>query len=154
MLGFVQSRRMICAIRKRSKMNKQWFIIFVLLVSLVIASGPGVAQTRAAPPPASALSKVEGPALPVSGVAEGLAPSIVEGNAAKEQSLSPCVSADWWATVQEDIRRSEYHVTWQDHTHLPNLPAAYQAPNRAHNLRTYFTLAGIRAIPRTESEPS
>ena len=40
-------------------------------------------------------------------------------------------------------------MTWQDRTYLPDLPAAYQAPNRAHNLRTYFTPDGIRAIPRT-----
>jgi hypothetical protein len=57
--------------------------------------------------------------------------------------------ADWWETVQEDIRQSEYHVTWQSPTHLSDLEAAYQAPNRAHNLRTYFTPAGILVIPRT-----
>jgi len=59
------------------------------------------------------------------------------------------VPADWWAQVQEDISRSEYHVTWQKRTSLANLPEAYQAPNRAHNLRTYFTDDGIRVIPRT-----
>ena len=64
------------------------------------------------------------------------------------------ISRDWWAAVQEDTRQSEYHVTWQDHTYLPDVDAAYQAPNRAHNLRTYFTADGIRVIPRTESEPS
>jgi hypothetical protein len=42
-------------------------------------------------------------------------------------------------------------VTWQEHTYLPDLAAAYQAPNRAQNLRTYFTPDGIRAIPRTGS---
>ena len=50
--------------------------------------------------------------------------------------------------MQEDIAGSEYQVTWQDRTNLPDLPTAYQAPNRAQNLRTYFTPTGIRAIPR------
>jgi hypothetical protein len=68
--------------------------------------------------------------------------------------LPPGVSANWWAAVQEDIRRSEYHITWQNHTYLSDLPAAYQAPNRAHNLRTYFTLTGIRVIPRTSATPA
>ena len=34
-------------------------------------------------------------------------------------------NSDWLATVQEDIRQSEYHVTWQERTYLANLPAAY-----------------------------
>jgi hypothetical protein len=50
--------------------------------------------------------------------------------------------------VQEDIRRSEYHLTWRDETHLPGVPAAYQAPNRARNLRIYFTTEGPVIIPR------
>ena len=64
-------------------------------------------------------------------------------------SLPEGASAGWWASVQGDIGRSEYQVTWQDHTYLPDLPSAYQAPNRAQNLRTYFTPTGIRAVPRT-----
>ncbi len=59
------------------------------------------------------------------------------------------IPADWWAQVQEDIRQSEYHITWQEHSALPGLDAAYQAPNRAQNLRFYFTGDGIRVIPRT-----
>ena len=70
--------------------------------------------------------------------------------------LPPGVSPGWWAAVQEDIRRSEYHITWQERTYLEDLEAAYQVPNRAHNLRTYFTPQGIRVIPRVfegESPP-
>ncbi len=62
--------------------------------------------------------------------------------------------ADWWATAQEDIRRSEYNVTWQDHTYLANVLAAYQAPNRAQGIRTYFTPQGIYVLSRTEPMPS
>ncbi|HNT75269.1 MAG TPA: integrin alpha, partial [Anaerolineae bacterium] len=60
----------------------------------------------------------------------------------------PNTDENWWAAVQENIRQSEYHVTWQKQTYLADLPAAYQAPNRAHNLRTYFTPQGVRVIPR------
>jgi PKD repeat protein len=51
------------------------------------------------------------------------------------------------------IEQSEYHVRWVDKTYLPDLPAAYQAPNRAHNLRTYFDLPGIRVISRDATSP-
>ena len=57
-------------------------------------------------------------------------------------------SPDWWTGIQEEIRQSEYNVTWQEQTYLSDLPAAYQAPNRAHNLRTYFAPQGVRVIPR------
>jgi len=56
--------------------------------------------------------------------------------------------------VQEDISLAEYHVTWQEQTYLADLPAAYQAPNRAHDLRSYFTSDGIRVIRRTETRPT
>ena len=64
-------------------------------------------------------------------------------------TLPAGATSDWWSTVQKQIRESEYHVTWQNKTCLPNLGSAYQAPNRAHNLRTYFTPEGIRVVPRT-----
>ena len=75
-------------------------------------------------------------------------PSSVDG-----VPLPAGVSASWWTQVQDDIRRSEYHVTWQEQTRLPDLPGGFQAPNRAHNLRTYFMNDGIRVIPRTSQEP-
>jgi hypothetical protein len=58
------------------------------------------------------------------------------------------------ASLQENIRRWEYHVTWQERTSLPGLPAAYHAPNRAHDLRTYFTPDGVRMTRRTGAGPS
>jgi uncharacterized protein YegL len=80
-----------------------------------------------------------------------LAPPPPFSNALRSSALSapPAgVNGDWWSAVQEYLRESEYHIRWQDQTYLPDLPAAYQAPNRAHNLRTYFTPTGIRVIPR------
>ena len=38
------------------------------------------------------------------------------------------LSDGWWAAVQEDIRRSEYQVSWQEQTYLADVAAAYQAP--------------------------
>jgi hypothetical protein len=62
-------------------------------------------------------------------------------------------STDWLAAAQENVRKSEYSVTWKEQTYLPDIKAAYQAPNRAHNMRTYFTQEGIRIIPRTQTNP-
>ena len=67
---------------------------------------------------------------------------------------SPDVPAGWWADVQHDIAATEYHVTWQEETGLPEVDAAWHAPNRAQDLRTYFTPEGPRVVRRTETEPS
>jgi hypothetical protein len=81
--------------------------------------------------------------------AEGGASLVADDQA---EALPEGASSDWWGAVQEDIRQSEYHVTWQEQTNLEDVKAAYQAPNRAHNLRTYFTPSGIRLIPRVFEE--
>jgi uncharacterized repeat protein (TIGR01451 family) len=57
-------------------------------------------------------------------------------------------SSSWWTTVQEDIRQSEYNVTWQKETYPSDVAAAYQAPNRAQDLRAYFIPGSVRIIPR------
>ncbi|HSN77022.1 MAG TPA: integrin alpha, partial [Anaerolineae bacterium] len=64
---------------------------------------------------------------------------------------APDVPMDWWAAVQEEIRQSEYDITWQEGTYLPDLPAAYQAPNRAQGLRTYFGPDGPVVVPRVDA---
>ncbi len=61
-------------------------------------------------------------------------------------------SQDWWGAVQAQLAAQEYFITWQEITYLADLPAAYQAPNRAQDLRTYFTPAGVVVIPRTGYE--
>jgi len=65
--------------------------------------------------------------------------------------LIACVGAhaapsDWWNRVAQDIRMSEYELTRQE--------SAWQAPNRAHGFRSYFTEAGIRVVPREGDGPS
>ncbi len=69
-------------------------------------------------------------------------------------SFSPlfAVSADWQSAVREQIVDSEYEVTWQGETALEDLESSWQAPNRAHGFRTYFTADGVRVIPRGETE--
>ncbi|RPJ50147.1 MAG: hypothetical protein EHM23_35670, partial [Acidobacteria bacterium] len=62
-------------------------------------------------------------------------------------------SADWWTRVQKSIRESEYQVSWQEKPLLPDVPKAWQAANRAHNFRTYFTAEGPRVVPRTATSP-
>jgi len=62
--------------------------------------------------------------------------------------------ADWQQAAERQIAEQEYQVTWQTRTDLPGLEAAWQAPNRAHDLRAYFTPAGVRVVPRTEETPS
>ncbi len=64
------------------------------------------------------------------------------------------VSQDWWVEAQEAIRLAEYDITWQEQTYLPDQRPAYQAPNRANNLRSYFTEEGLRVIPRESDTPA
>ncbi|MBN2007545.1 MAG: FG-GAP repeat protein [Anaerolineae bacterium] len=78
-----------------------------------------------------------------------LLPAVTLPSTATAAPPSEEIPEDWWDQVQADIRLSEYDITWQDSPILPDLAAAYQAPNRAQNLRFYFTQSGIRVIPRT-----
>ena len=64
------------------------------------------------------------------------------------------VPGAWWSQAQQEIAREEYQVTWQTETALPDLDAAWHAPNRSHGLRIYFTEEGIRVVPRTDDAPS
>jgi len=50
--------------------------------------------------------------------------------------------------VIDDIVQREYHVTWQPKTVLESVSAAYHAPNRSQNLRSYFTPEGVYVVPR------
>ncbi len=60
---------------------------------------------------------------------------------AKETSLPDVVSRVWWSSVQRWLAEREYHVS-------ENVKGL-QAPNRSHNLRTYFEPTGIRVHDRT-----
>ncbi|HHN73943.1 MAG TPA: hypothetical protein ENK10_01815 [Acidobacteria bacterium] len=75
-------------------------------------------------------------------------------------SFSPVPAAEpegdpqWMQIVQQRIAASEYEITWQSQTVLADLEPAWHAPNRAHDLRTYFTPAGPRVVRRTSAEPT
>ncbi len=81
-----------------------------------------------------------------------LPPFAQSSDASRTPVLSPAdpaaIPSSWWREVQQDLQKAEYNVTWQDTTYLPDLAAAYQAPNRANNLRSYFTPQGAIFIPR------
>jgi len=91
--------------------------------------------------------------------------SILSGAAAAENGLPAPVTvrepngssaakpeSAWLGAVEETIRRAEYEPSWQANS--PALPTsagtegAWQAPNRAHDFRTYFDKRGIRVEPR------
>jgi len=65
------------------------------------------------------------------------------------KSIPKEIPQSWLEQVQKDIAQREYHITWQDKTDLPNNQAAWQAPNRAHDFRTYFTGNGLTVVPRS-----
>ena len=56
------------------------------------------------------------------------------------------VPEDWFAQVQQQIAASEYHVSPQK--------GVFSAPNRAQDLRTYFTPEGPRVVRRTTEKSS
>ena len=78
----------------------------------------------------------------------GAQPRVVEDKGAiKNISGEEESGANWLESVQKDLRQREYNLTWQEQTSLPGVKAAYQAPNRANNLRTFFTPQGTWITP-------
>ncbi len=57
------------------------------------------------------------------------------------------VPTNWWKSVQLNLRESEYRIVPPAPPSPANTRAIYQAFNRAHSLRTYFTAQGIRVVP-------
>ena len=81
--------------------------------------------------------------------------SLTPGQAVDDPARPPAgVEGAWWARVRSDIQASEYQVNWQGSTSLPGLAGAWHAVNRAQGFRAYFTLRGIRVVPRTKDQPA
>ena len=59
---------------------------------------------------------------------------------------SKIIDQNWWKNVQRNLAEYEYHPSENG--------KGLQAPNRAHNLRTYFDSTGIRVYDRTEAAGS
>jgi len=95
----------------------------------------GRLQVRAKPVGASA------------GLESGVRGGAVTG---KKRSTRPA----WLQRIQKSIQESEYHVTFQEKTCLPDLTDAYHAANRANGLRFYFTAEGLRVVSRKEKNPT
>ncbi|MCP4709599.1 MAG: hypothetical protein GY869_13310, partial [Planctomycetes bacterium] len=91
--------------------------------------------------------------LPWFGADQKLCAGFQDNNNQDSSPLPQDISSDWWGTVQKNIQQQEYHITWQDRSNLADVVSSYQAPNRAHDLRIYFTSEGIRVIPRTSENP-
>jgi hypothetical protein len=72
--------------------------------------------------------------------------------AATAPSVENLKQSGWWTTVQKNIREQEYHITRQKCSFLPEIETAYHAPNRAQNLRTYFTSKGIILTSRMQQK--
>ncbi|MFQ5482582.1 MAG: hypothetical protein ACE5ER_07470, partial [Nitrospinaceae bacterium] len=54
---------------------------------------------------------------------------------------SSVIDEDWWTRMQRGLAAGEYHASQNQQ--------GLQAPNRAHNLRTYFGSEGIKVHDRT-----
>jgi len=61
-------------------------------------------------------------------------------------------SSDWWNEVRHRIVESEYHVTWQDEVGSSGADSGWQAPNRGHGFRAWFTSTGVRVVPRERDD--
>ena len=68
-------------------------------------------------------------------------PSATVGSSSEEPPLPDGVSQLWWSSVQRELAVGEYHVSEN--------AQGLQAPNRSHNLRTYFEPTGIHLHDRT-----
>ena len=68
------------------------------------------------------------------------------------QGMVAAAAPDRQARALAEIEAREYELSWQAETPLAGRRGAWQAPNRAHNLRTYFTPEGVRVVPRLEQE--
>ncbi len=117
----------------RSESTRLWMIARSLTAILIVAALSEIPYTGRA--------QVETPPPDTTGE-----PVYTEEPAGTSGSEVP---SGWLAQVQKDLSLSEYNITWQEQTYLEDLPAAFQAPNRLHNLRTYFTPQGTRVIPRS-----
>ena len=91
------------------------------------------------------------PSLPI---AAGEQPEAQSSAAGEDRPATTATEATWSRQAEESIHDSEYEITWQEETYLDDLARGWQAPNRAHGFRTYFTESGIRVIPRASGKPA
>ena len=115
----------------RSPGNKPFVLASILIICSLLVGGT---------PPAAASGRAPAQSAP---------PSTGAGI-----EIPPEASADWWSRVQREISSSEYHLNQQISPRSLGVQEAWQASNRAHGFRTYFTDRGIRIVPRIGGKPS
>jgi len=84
-------------------------------------------------------------AVPAVGVEASFPSAPCGSGTVDEGARSARVTEDWLRKVEAQIEREEYNASVNER--------GLQAPNRAHNLRTYFREAGIKIVPRTGEAP-
>ncbi len=72
--------------------------------------------------------------------------SSLDGSLSRMSMTDPVPGQDWLAAVYKSIAEREYQVSRNE--------VGLQAPNRAHNIRTYFDDSGIGVVDRSASAPS
>ncbi len=77
-----------------------------------------------------------------------LPPSVAHG------SPSADLTDEEWASISERLRAAEYQATWQVPTGVDGVIEAWEAPNRANDLRILFAEDGVHVVPRRETTPS
>lgn len=72
-----------------------------------------------------------------------------------EPSASPALPAEastnWWGDVQQNLKQTEYNLT-ETSEGAETTCRLFQAPNRAHDLRTTFDESGIHIGPRNSGK--
>jgi hypothetical protein len=64
-----------------------------------------------------------------------------------EKKPAEAWSQNWMISAQENIRKTEYHFTWEERSE------AYCTPNRKNNLRFFYNAKGFTVEPRTTQIP-
>jgi hypothetical protein len=120
--------------------------VAILALVAMLSTGANPAANRGAGVAVKTFTSASAALAQPAGPPQPLAPTAANEGAGV--SLPTSVGQEWWAAAQQEIAASEYRATWQERAGAAG-EGAYQAPNRAHNLRTTFTPAGIELAPRT-----
>jgi len=148
--------------QKRNLLKSLW-IIFIGLVLTAGSSALGAVDSGTSQAEAKGVSanlyQENQPAIAYPVSAKGAAIKTVPKNqpnptVTKPLSVKDLNHTEWWTAAQRNISEQEYNISFQKRSSLPDMKGAYHAPNRAQNLRTYFTSKGIKVIPRTEKRPT
>ncbi len=72
----------------------------------------------------------------------------------QEATLPTGIAPDWWANIQEGIRREAYSLKWSERPRVKEMEPAWQAPNMANRFESYFTEHGAIVAPEGEGAPA